>query len=601
MATARRLYLYIVSGIGLGLILSAGTTLLGLVLDRLGIHAVDPFSSGPFPVATGSAPLNREALAGAIGLMAVGLPLWLIHWGLVERTVRRNGPEAEAERQSQMRSLFFAIVLGSLLVIAASAAVDALREGISRPLGATDPFVYVDIAGSVATAVVVGGAWGYHVWVRARDLRRGPAIRGSAAWISRLYLYGAAFAGLVAVLAATAAMINTVIDVVAGYQGSAFYDGGLQLPGEVGSMGLTVPTAAWWVRPVIAAGATILIWGWVWSGHWLYAGRLRARGDEQGQSERSSRLRLSFFVGVVAVGVGLATTAFGDGLGVLIGAVIGAPRSGAGLPVWHDVIGPPAAAVFAIVAWWAHRRFATREQAEVEDGSALRAVRPMDYMTALIGLGFLTVGLVGLLTLLVQQTMGETLYGAGILGSWRDQAARDIGYAVVGVPVLLWPWLASRRRLAVDRAGEVRSSSRRYCLFFVVGASVVAGAGSLAIVVTQVARVAVGLDSSGFGSSVAYPLAILAVAAAVVVIFGAILYRDMTGGAGAPSEAGAGAIEAPVGAPWQPPQTETRRGLEIVIGGPENSDMEPLRAWLAATLPPGYSLAVRPVGETNGS
>ena len=527
MATARRLYLYIVSGIGLGLILSAGTTLLGLVLDRLGIHAVDPFSSGPFPVATGSAPLNREALAGAIGLMAVGLPLWLIHWGLVERTVRRNGPEAEAERQSQMRSLFFAIVLGSLLVIAASAAVDALREGISRPLGATDPFVYVDIAGSVATAVVVGGAWGYHAWVRARDLRRGPAIRGSAAWISRLYLYGAAFAGLVAVLAATAAMINTVIDVVAGYQGSAFYDGGLQLPGEVGSMGLTVPTAAWWVRPVIAAGATILIWGWVWSGHWLYAGRLRARGDEQGQSERSSRLRLSFFVGVVAVGVGLATTAFGDGLGVLIGAVIGAPRSGAGLPVWHDVIGPPAAAVFAIVAWWAHRRFATREQAEVEDGSALRAVRPMDYMTALIGLGFLTVGLVGLLTLLAQQTMGETLYGAGILGSWRDQAARDIGYAVVGVPVLLWPWLASRRRLAVDRAGEVRSSSRRYCLFFVVGASVVAGAGSLAIVVTQVARVAVGLDSSGFGSSVAYPLAILAVAAAVVVIFGAILYRDM--------------------------------------------------------------------------
>jgi hypothetical protein len=485
MATARRLYLYIVSGIGLGLILSAGTTLLGLVLDRLGIHAVDPFSSGPFPVATGSAPLNREALAGAIGLMAVGLPLWLIHWGLVERTVRRNGPEAEAERQSQMRSLFFAIVLGSLLVIAASAAVDALREGISRPLGATDPFVYVDIAGSVATAVVVGGAWGYHAWVRARDLRRGPAIRGSAAWISRLYLYGAAFAGLVAVLAATAAMINTVIDVVAGYQGSAFYDGGLQLPGEVGSMGLTVPTAAWWVRPVIAAGATILIWGWVWSGHWLYAGRLRARGDEQGQSERSSRLRLSFFVGVVAVGVGLATTAFGDGLGVLIGAVIGAPRSGAGLPVWHDVIGPPAAAVFAIVAWWAHRRFATREQAEVEDGSALRAVRPMDYMTALIGLGFLTVGLVGLLTLLAQQTMGETLYGAGILGSWRDQAARDIGYAVVGVPVLLWPWLASRRRLAVDRAGEVRSSSRRYCLFFVVGASVVAGAGSLAILAEQ--------------------------------------------------------------------------------------------------------------------
>jgi len=91
----------------------------------------------------------------------------------------------------------------------------------------------------------------------------------------------------------------------------------------------------------------------------------------------------------------------------------------------------------------------------------------MDYMTALIGLGFLTVGLVGLLTLLAQQTMGETLYGAGILGSWRDQAARDIGYAVVGVPVLLWPWLASegawrsiaRARSARPRGGTACSSS----------------------------------------------------------------------------------------------------------------------------------------------
>ena len=594
MATAKRLYLYTVSAIGLGLILAAGTTLLKLVLVRLGIHAVDPFSSGFYAVVPGYGNPDREALAGAIGMMVVGLPLWLIHWGLAERMVRGDGADAEAERHSILRSIFFAVVLGSLLGYAASSLVDALREGFAAPLGATDPWAYVDLAGSAAAVVVVGAAWCYHAWIRASDLRHGPALRGPAAWISRLYLYGAAFVGLAAALAATTSLLNTVVDAASGSRGVSPFSNGFD---PTPSPGMVISTAAWWVRPILAGGATLLVWGWVWAGHWMFANRLNARADEHGQSERASRVRLAFFVGVVALGVGVGSAAFAQSLGALIGVVVGAAQATGARWLFRDVGGPAAAAAFYIVAWWVHRRFAIHEQARVEGGSSLRAIRPMDYVTALFGLALLAGGLAALIGLLLQYAARGTFTGLGLpgyYGSWRSEAARDIGFAVVGLAVLLWPWLAARRRLAIDRPSEVRSTSRRSYLFLVVGASVVAAAWGIAVIVSAAARVAVGLDSSGFGSSVAYPLAVLVVGAAVAVFHGTILRREMAFGGGEAAPVVAGAVEATV--PVAP--APARPGAEVVIGGPAGSDMEPLRAWLATTLPPGYSIGLRPTSET---
>ena len=594
MATAKRLYLYTVSAIGLGLVLAAGTTLLRLVLVRLGIHAVDPFSTGFYAVVPGYGNPDREALAAAIGMMVVGLPLWLIHWGLAERMVRGDGADAEAERHSILRSFFFAVVLGSLLGYAASSLVDALREGLAAPLGATDPWTYVDLAGSASAVVVVGVAWCYHAWTRASDLRHGPALQGPAAWISRLYLYGAIFVGLAAALAATTSLLNTAVDAAAGSQGVAPFSNGF---GPSLAPGMDVPTAAWWVRPVLAAGATLLVWGWVWAGHWIYANRLHARLDEHGQSERASRVRLAFFVGVVALGVGVGSGAFAQSLGALIGVVVGAAQATGARWLLRDVGEPAVAAAFYIVAWWAHRRYAIHEQARVEGGSPLRAIRPMDYITALFGLGLLAGGLAALIGLLLQYAVRGNFTGLGLpgyYGSWRSEAARDIGFAVVGLAVLLWPWLAGRRRLAVDRPSEVRSSSRRSYLFLVVGASVVAAAWGLAIIVSAAARVAVGLDASGFGSSVAYPLAVLAVATAVAAFHGTILRREMAFGGGGGEAPIVAAVEASVPIAQAP----VRPASEVVISGPEGADLEPLRAWLAATLPPGYSIAVRPTVET---
>ncbi len=582
MATAKRLYLYIVSAIGLGLLLVAGATLIRLLLDRLGLHTTSPYGH----IYYGTTHPVREAVAGAIGMIVVGLPLWAIHWGLVERMVRGDSPEAAVERRSVVRSVFFALALGSLLAWAATAAVDFLREGICGSVGAQQIWGFVDIGGSLSVVVAGGGAWGYLAWVRARDLRQGPELQGPAAWISRLYLYGAALVGIGTALAASMQLIGTGIDYLAGYAGTPVltYPG---IPYSPNGPGTTMPTAAWWVRPVVTAAASGLVWTAVWFGHWLYSGRLNSRGDGQGQAERISRVRLAYFVGVVAIGIGALASGVAQSLGAAIGAVVGAPRASDALPLWRDILQPSVAVAVLVLAWWMHRVAAIREQTAIENGSATRASRPMDYVTALIGLGFFATGLATFVALLAQRAMGETLPVIGTSDSWRSDAARAIGLAVIGLPIWLWPWLAGGRRLAQDRLAEARSSSRRYYLFAVTGASVVAGAWGLAMVVSQAARIAVGLESASFGSSVNSPLGFLVVAAPVLGYHLLILRREM-----APDVEREGETEVVDEAPAPVAQV----AQQLVIVGPAGTDFEALGASIASRLPAGYSIQVRPGG-----
>ena len=54
-----------------------------------------------------------------------------------------------------------------------------------------------DDATLLSVALVATGVFAYHAWIRNRDIRQTDLIAGSAAWISRFYLYGVAFVALV--------------------------------------------------------------------------------------------------------------------------------------------------------------------------------------------------------------------------------------------------------------------------------------------------------------------------------------------------------------------------------------------------------------------
>ena len=129
MQTARRLYVYLISGVGMGMLVAGLTILLSVLFDRLGLGGT---------VLGGEGDVIGQQLTLASALIVVGLPVWLIHWLAAERSVRPDRPGAALERTSDVRGLYFALALGILLAVAASgvsvviqAIADELIEGPS--------------------------------------------------------------------------------------------------------------------------------------------------------------------------------------------------------------------------------------------------------------------------------------------------------------------------------------------------------------------------------------------------------------------------------------------------------------------------------------
>jgi hypothetical protein len=583
MTTAKRLYVYFVAAVGLVLLFNGASIMLRLLVDQGGSGTSAAFMRPGYDT-------NKEALSLAISFVVVGLPMWLIHWGYAERMVRRDGPEGAAERRSIVRSVYLGLVLVASLASATTSLADLLRESICNPLGAGLPWSTVDLAGSFAGAVIGTTSWAYHAWVRARDVRTGPLIRGAAAWFSRLYLYGAIYAGLVAVLSATVSLMGTVTDAVAGYaQTFAGYD--------YTSMNVPAPTAAWWVRPVVSSLVAAAIGGALLAGHWMYAGRLRGGDSEQSAAERISRTRQTYFMAVVLTCASYAALTVAQSLGAVLGSIAGA-QSSAGLePLWRTGVVPIMPALLFTVVWLWHRGRAIREASD--DAAAPSPRRVADYLVSFLGLVYFAVAAVQLVGLLLDRVMGSTRLFAS-LDNWRWQASQAIALAAVFASIWLWSWLACQRRLRVQGLTETRSSARRAYLFLVAGATIVPGAASVAFILYRFVRIGVGLEAGSLGSDLSFPLATMLVTAPLLAYHALAIRRDSPLGgavvvpvvtAAAAAAAAPGALAA---ASVPAPVAEIPAMQELVIDAPPGADLEALKTALAERLPAGYSIRVRP-------
>ncbi len=591
MGTARRLYLYLVSGVGLALVVGGAITMLRLLLAHAAAGAFPPASVFGPSVQLGFDP-DREALSGAIAMMAVGIPLWLIHWALVQRMTAGDGEDAAAERASIVRSAYFGLVMIYLLVAGAGALVVFLREGFARTLGAQDPFGFVSLSDSASTAVIYLAAWLAHAWWRAQDLRGGRPLQSAAAWIGRLYLYGAALVALVAALGAASGLIGTTIDIAAGHVDNAFPTIYGNVPPAVGFYGQNVPfvpqAAVWWVRPILSMLVQLVVWAPLWALHWLYSVRLTAGDEPQARSERASRVRLTFFIAVVAIGVGYLVWGLGQGLAVALGAVAGVGTWAGSGPLWRDVAVPLATALPLALAWWWHRRRVLLE-GDSSDWPDTPA-RAIGYLTAFIGVGAFAYGLATGVGLILQRLSETASSDAYLLEGWRWQAVQGIALAAVALPIWLWPWLALRRRLRLDHAAEAGSTARRAYLFGVIGLTILAMAAATASIVFRVTRLALGLQASSVGSEIGYAVATLFITAPLLAYHLAALRADL---ALSGESAVAVAVEAGASGVSATPATQ-----ELVIVGPPGVNLDALKASLAARLPDGYSIRVRASDDT---
>ena len=557
MQTARRLYIYLLSGIALGVLVVGVSMLLTVLFDALGLR-----SGGD--VIFGNEDTTRQQLTLASALTVVSLPLWLAHWIAAERSVAIDRPTAAVERNSDVRGMYFAIAMSALLLAAGLALRGLIETAVFALAGGTDEFGFRNPAGDLALFIAAGGAWAYHVAIRARDWRVGP-LEGPGAYLPRFYLYLATFVSLLVLLFGLTGLVELVGRLI------------LDAPAA-----FEIDSVDWWAYPLATSVSSVIVGGGIWMGHWLFAQGLLRDPGWRGASERPARLRLAYYLLVIVVTAAVALGQLSSGVAAGLRAAFGVSEgSEAGQIVGLVLLPLLGAAIFG-AAWWFHRRWLAEEaEAVAVEGRVRTAGRLEEYGTALVGLAFAAIGVSGLIGVVLNTilTGGRTLGGGDLL---PIELAANLPMALFGAALWIWSWGAASRRHALAPADEATSTSRRAALLIVLAASVLAGIASLGVILYRVFGAAFGLAMSGDAAAeLSRPIGVLVVAVAVGLYYLGVLRRDQAIRASAEAE-----VPAPVVGPVAPAVVVLR------LTGPAGGDLAAGAAALRAHLPPGYSLEV---------
>ncbi|HUF06898.1 MAG TPA: DUF5671 domain-containing protein [Candidatus Binatia bacterium] len=557
MQTARRLYVYLLSGIALGTLVVGLSMLLTVLLDTLGLRGTEGVMFGG-PDATG------QQLTLASALTVVSLPLWLAHWIAAERSVAPGRAGADLERSSDVRGLYFAVAMGALLLVAAFAARALIEWLVFAVVGDANNFMASNPAGDLALLLVAGAAWGYHVALRTRDWRHGQ-IRDAGAFLPRTYLYLATFIGLMAMLFGIVGLVELTGRVL------------LDEPGvEFGGQG------NWWAYPLASSIAGVVVGGTVWVGHWAFAGRLLADTGWRGASERTSRVRLAYYVAVIVVTAAVAVGQLAASAAAALRAAFGISEALEAGQVAGLIVLPLIGAVIFGLACELHRRWLAGESETTGvAGRVHTSGRLEEYGTALVGLAFAGTGVAMLIgvTISTVLTAGRTLGGTDSL---LHELSNSIPMAIFGAALWIWSWRRASARFASAPAEEAGATSRRAALLIVVAVSLLTGVGSLGFILYRVFGAAFGVALGGdVAAELSQPSGALIVALVAGLYHATLLRRDQALRARAEPEA----VPATGPEAAAPPSSVVLRLI-----GPSGADLSAATASMRDSLPPDYSL-----------
>jgi hypothetical protein len=182
-ATVRRLYYYAVAATGLTLLWFGAVNILQTGLDWLLV--VGP-REGRF---------WAEPLATGLSLLAVGVPVWSIHWRAAQTQARRSDAQGMEERASLPRRIYLygVALVGALLILfyLAQVVYRLLLLLLGDPdAGLLSTATVADVARSVIAALL----WVVHVLAIRDDTRQGtdepasvrPAVESRAELVQRI-------------------------------------------------------------------------------------------------------------------------------------------------------------------------------------------------------------------------------------------------------------------------------------------------------------------------------------------------------------------------------------------------------------------------------
>jgi uncharacterized protein DUF5671 len=495
--TLRRLYLYLVSAVSLGL-LAAGLALLGNTVLLFVFN--DP-----------SAQNSRTQLAAFTAMTAVALPVWAIHFWFARRYAMRD----PYERASAIRRLYvywacLGSTIGALVALAVSLGyllrlfIDpcgpfayagqpctlARAVGIEQLIAETPNPYWLPAAQAGWVAAVFLAIWAFHFWIAARD-RAAAGETGASATLRRWYMYVALLVGLLVMLSGASSLIQAVWLNAVNSPLANNVDGG-------GAAGLFI--------------AGLLVWGF----------HARTVAQHHVADDRNSTLRA--VQGFIALAVSIAIAVFGASqiLYYALARALGVDNPGG---AGNDILGALAspASLLAVygTAWFLMRRRLARD-AETQEGDRQAGIRRLyTNLASLVSLGAWAIGAGGLLWTLAEQAEAPII---GVSASdWKNPTSLWLTLLVVGAAV----WLAHWRQApwAADRHALPRRLYIWAALLACVLAALGAGVGMLAAVLSQAFSARPTLADSA-NLNFGHYLAVLVVAAGVGLYHWRVLRAD---------------------------------------------------------------------------
>ena len=446
MKTIRRLYFYAVAFISIEVVLWG---LIGLLRS---IIKTEEIVNSAF------------ALAQALSLIFVGVPIFLVHWIWAQNVSAKD----EEENSASVRAVFlYGILLATLIPV-----VQNLLALINRTfLSTANLYSYRAVVGGSQTwvdnliAIVINLLIAAYFWNILKMNWGKLSEPENFAEIRRLYRFVWVLYGL--------------LMTVYGAQQALTY--AFTFPtGVLGNIGKETAVNA---MALLVIGSPI----------WYYAWRLLQDGLAD-SAEKESYLRLGLLYLLTLGGVIVFLTASG----VLIYKILlqilgeGTPWLGfiqeLGSPI---SVGLPFGVIWAYYGKWLNQQFAFDENPTRRASKQ----RLYFYILSLLGLTATVTGLISLFSVLIDLVLGETYLGDGGL---REPLSGAIATLVIGLPVWLRAWRPMQARALAD--GDVgdhtrRSVIRKSYLYLVLFASVIGGMVSAGVLVFTLINAALGGDS----------------------------------------------------------------------------------------------------------
>jgi len=454
----RRSYFYAAALLGLQLFAVGLSDLFGALLERLLAPAV-----------IGTPELAAMRLSLSVALLIVGLPLWAIHWSVVQRMACR--PE---EQHARLRRVYGYLVL----LVAVLTVLFALRDLLAVVFGT----VLSEAAGqqaatAIAGIVVQGSIWVYHWRVFSAD-RATVEPAGGTATLRRWYLL------LVQAISLSLASVAAIVLI--------------QLLLEQ-SLAPAIDTRLGIGESLAMLIAALVVWlpHHLWA-DWLVRASSPLRADELRSTLRQVYLALVFTTTAVAALGGMA---------VVLYAVL---LSGFGGATWQSVLVDHTRALATVIVaaplWVYHRRQLSIEaRISAQAARLATAQHVIGYLMAAIGLAALFFGLGELLSTLLRSVLAPAVFGVG----WREPLSRALALTVVALPVYGITAQAMERSARATPAEERTLARRIYlyaALLFGIAATIIAVVALLRLVLSALLGAAVSDLPIALGRWVGYTL-----------------------------------------------------------------------------------------------